>query len=427
MKKVTIVLLAILLCFSFSACRSLRISSIDDLIAPVSPSGEDADILAAVDDYCKGGYSIKIPSTGNYTTSFIIHDLDGDGKDEAIAFFEPADTIGVVNMTVLTKGITSWHVVGSIAGDGTDVNCVDFSDVNNDGQEEIIVCWSKLSNSVTSNLCIYCVGSDFMPVLTVDSITACDFVSVDINDDGENELLVFNFASTVSSPKAELFKINGESRSLIGETKLDSTIASIKNITCSKTDEGTSVFVDAMRSNGDSMVTELLYYSNYYNSVISPFYSYSSGRTKETTRSNTILCSDIDDDGEIEIPLDRSAPGLPNEITAQNWVSYNNTVLNHKAYSLACKKDKYVLRLSDEIISQMTVAYDESARELLIGDGTNDLIRLRTVIKSSYSSDDYSSYTQIFSDSGFVYLAIVNESVDGNITIDELKNSIKPY
>lgn len=427
MKKVTIVLTFLMLCLLLTGCRGLRISSIDDLISPVSPSGDDAGILAAVDDYCKGGYSIKIPSGGNYTTSFISCDLNDDQSDEAIAFFEPADKIGVVNMAVLTENSSSWNVVSNISGEGTDVNRVDFCDVNNDGKNEIIVCWGMLSNSVTSNLCVYRVNDDFSAELVADSVTAGDFICVDINDDGANELLVFNYGGSGSSPKAELYSFTDNEKDLIGETKLDSTIDSISSIACARTDEGMSVFADAVRSNGDSMVTELLYWSDYYDSVISPFYSYSTGRTKDTTRNNTITCRDVDNDNELEIPLDKSVSGLPKELTAQSWVSFKNTVLIRKAYSIACKKDGYLLRLNDDIFEKMSFKYDEDRRELTLNDGTGDSVKILTVIKSSYDSESYSGYTQIFSDSGFVYLASVNDNAEIKISIDELKNSIKSY
>ena len=90
------------------------------------------------------------------------------------------------------------------------------------------------------------------------------------------------------------------------------------------------------------MVTEFIYWSDYYNSIISPFYSYSTGRTKETLRSSQVTCRDIDDDGYIEIPEDTSSKKQSSEITSQNWVNYGNTVLSHKCYSFSCKRDGYI-------------------------------------------------------------------------------------
>lgn len=427
MKKVKILLLVVIVSLLFSGCSSFRISSIDDLISPVAPSGENADILEAVDAFCKGGYSIKIPSGGDYTTSFISRDLDGDGENEAIAFFEPADSIGTVVMAVIEKTEDGCKVVNDITGEGADVNAVDFSDVNDDGREEIIVCWSVLSNSTTSNLCVYSIDDSLSLSVVANGITAGDFISVDINDNGVNELLVFTFGSTTLSPKAELYSFTGNKKHSLGETKLDSTIISFSNITCAPSDEGMSVYADAVCSGGDKMITELLYWSNYYDSVISPFYSYSTGRTADTARSNMITCRDIDGDGEVEIPVDKSASGIPEQIDAQNWVAYKNTVLIHKAYSFACKTDGYIIRLNDDDFSKARLSYDADKRELTVSDGKADAFKILTVIKSGYNSEEYSDYTEILSDSGFVYLARIYDGSQINITVDDLKDCIKPY
>lgn len=61
---------------------------------------------SAVDEYCKSGYSIKIPATGNYTTSFILKDIDGDKINEAVAFYEPSNKVGTISMAVIKKAVS---------------------------------------------------------------------------------------------------------------------------------------------------------------------------------------------------------------------------------------------------------------------------------------------------------------------------------
>lgn len=427
MKKVKIFLLAVVICLTFSGCNSFRISSIDDLISPVSPSGDDAGILAAVNEYSKGGYSIKIPSTGKYTTSFILHDLNGDGTDEAIAFFERNDNLGEVDMAVLSKSNNSWNVIDNISGEGVDVNSIDFSDLNNDGSEEIIVCWGMISKSATSNLCVYAVESDLKLKLMTDSITAGEFISADINSDGTNELLVFTFGSYSESPKAELYSLKSGGKELIGETKLDSSIISFSKITCGETDEGMSVFADAVRANGASMVTELLYWSDYYDSIISPFYSYSTGKTVETSRDNMITSRDINSDGEIEIPLDKSVDGLPGEVTAQSWVAYESTVLKRRTYSYAVKRDGYLLVFDDDLFEKAHIQYDSETRQLNVTDGKDNIFSIITVMRANYNSSDYTEFTEIYSDSGMVYLCSVDDNAGIKLSVDDIKSIIRTY
>lgn len=435
MKKLRVLLVVLCLSLLLAGCSNFRLAtSIDDLITPVSPSGDNAGVQNAVDEYCKAGYLIKIPSSGKYTTSFVFYDLDNDGTDEAVSFYEPSDDRGTVSLAVLKKGNDKWSVVDDIKGDGADVESVDFCDVNNDGRVEILVCWNVIAKSTNSKISVYNqTQSDEGYSLEQfdDSIIAGEFICADVNGDGINEVVTFNIGSSAESPTAELYSFADNSKQRIGRTKLDSTIISFENIIAAETTEGMSIYADALKADGSSMVTEFLYWSDYYDSIVSPFYSYSSGKTTETTRSSIINSKDIDGDGEVEIPVDGKAANLPKQITAQNWMIYKNTVLNHKCYTYSCKRDSYSLLVDDDLFSDVSVRYDNDNRimTLVSKDGEQEYFSIIAVISSAYNADELSlqGYTEIFTNSGFIYLAKINEQADISFTIDDLKNMIKSY
>lgn len=435
MKKFRVLLIVLCLSLLFAGCSNFRLaSSIDDLISPVSPSGDNAGVQNAVDEYCKSGYLIKIPSSGDYTTSFIFYDLDGDGADEAVSFYEPSDDRGTVSLAVLKKNNDKWSVVADIKGDGTDVKSVDFCDVNNDGQVEILVCWNVIAKSTNSKLDVYNWIQDdegYRLEQIGDSITAGDFICADMNNDSVNEVVVFNIGSSAESPTAELYSFADNSKRRIGRTKLDSTIISFENIIAGETTEGISIYADALKNDGSAMVTEFLYWSNYYDSIVSPFYSYASGKTSDTTRSSIINSKDIDGDGEVEIPVDAKVSDLPEQITAQNWMIYKNTVLNHKCYTYSCKRDSYSLLVDDDLFDDVIVRYDNDNRMMSVvsKDGEQECFSIIAVVSSAYNSNELTlqGYTEIFTDSGFVYLAKVNNQSQVSFTMDDLKNMIKSY
>lgn len=188
-----------------------------------------------------------------------------------------------------------------------------------------------------------------------------------------------------------------------------------------------SVFADAIRADGASMVTELLCWSDYYDSIISPFYSYSTGKTTDTSRDNMITSRDINGDGEIEIPVDKSVSGLPDGVAAQSWVGYESTVLKHRTYSYAVKNDGYLIVLDDDLFSKAYVKYDSSKRQLDVTDGKKKAFSIITVMRTEYNSNDYSGYTEINSDSGLVYLCSISSNSDINITADDIKNIFRTY
>ena len=244
-KGFKVIVMLCLVAFLFCGCNNFRLSSsIDDLISPISPSGDNAGVQSAVDEYCKGGYSIKIPATGKYTTSFILKDIDGDKISEAVAFYEPSNKIGTISMAIIKKSGDKWSVVSNIEGTATDVNSVDFCDFNNDGKMEIIVCWSVVSKLTGTSINVYSQNENngaYSLQAVSKAITGSDFICVDVNDDGVKDLLVFATGTSSENPRAELYSFETGKRELIGETRLDSTITSYESIKYAKTDEGTSV------------------------------------------------------------------------------------------------------------------------------------------------------------------------------------------
>ncbi len=429
MKKIRISVVVLCLALLLNGCHSFRFAtSIEDLISPVSPSGENEEVLSALNNYCEAGYSLKVPSGGNYTTAFVFTDLDSDGQNEALAFYEPSDSLGSVNMAVIQKGEKSWNVVNNIVGEGSGVNRVDFSDLNNDSVDEIIVGWSVISKSDVSNVNVYFRLDDSLTYESYsDSVTGNDFLCADINEDSANDLLIFSTGSVNESPYAELYSFEGKEKYKIGYTKLDSTITSFEKLSVGKTDAGTSVYVDALRADGSSMVTEFIYYSNYYDSIVSPLYSYSTGRTSETTRDDLIYSSDIDGDSVIEIPTDYDDISLPDKLSAQDWVSYKSTIFVHKCYTVSCKRDAYVLIVTDDELEDLTFTYDEEGRELSAFDEDTLCYNIKAVLKSTYdsNSDDFLSYVKIYENSGYVYLARVNSET--SYSTDYLADTIRTY
>ena len=69
MKYLKSAICILIVCLMLTGCNFRMASSIDDLISPVSPFGDNADIQKAMDSYAKNGYSLKVPVAGKYNTS----------------------------------------------------------------------------------------------------------------------------------------------------------------------------------------------------------------------------------------------------------------------------------------------------------------------------------------------------------------------
>lgn len=412
-----------------SGCSFRLASSVNDLISPLSPFGDNADVQQAMNQYVNNGYSLKNPSGGKYRTSYSFFDIDGDDVDEAFTFYEPKDNLGEIALAVIKNNGSEWSVVENIKGIGSNVYSIDFRDVNGDSKVELVVCWDVISNSTNHIFTVYKIESkdDKIKLSMIgEQITINNYVFFDYNNDGVDEVMLMEISSGSStSAKAELYSLKNNSLLYLGETKLDSHITSYTSIKKEKAENDIRVYVDAIGSDGSSMLTEIIYWSDSYSTIISPFYSYSTGRTRGTSRKAMIECMDIDGDDLLEIPLD-DGKKMPKHINAINWKNYKNTTLQHKAYSLLVD-DNYLVNIPDKSFKDISVKYDNDTKLMTVMNKNNDktVFSIKAMLKVAYDKNNDSDYTVVMEDSGYYYLAKLGEDKDIKITLDYLKENIK--
>lgn len=432
MKYIKVLMCIVLIVALLSGCSFRLASSVNDLISAVAPFGDNADVKSALDSFMSNGYSLKNPSSGEYITSYNFYDLDGDEKEEAVAFYEPNDNLGTIRMAIIKEYSGKWYVVADIKGYGDDAYRLDFADLNNDGKDEIIVCWNNISNSNSHLFVVYDLKFDDkkfeVKQINKDEIYLNNYVIVDFKQTGNNEILMFEINSgTKTSAKAELYSLNDNNLKLKGETKLDSRVISYRNINVEKAEGDIRVYADAIGSNGNSIRTEVIYWSNMYDSIVSPFYSYSTGRTSGTSRGCLVNSCDINEDERIEIPTDIAIKSLPKNIKPLNWKIYNKTILVHTNYSLYVKDDNYNVIIPDKYFKNISATYNKKNREMtVINKKTKaSIFSIMPVLKAVYDENAYQGYSIILDKSGYYYLAKTSNDKEINISIDELKQYIK--
>ena len=88
-------------------------SSIDNLMAPPKLSVEQEQIYSALTDATGTSISLKYPKSGKYLSAFIIEDIDGDGGNEALVFYE-RNGLGVeentLRINVLDQDDGNWRL-----------------------------------------------------------------------------------------------------------------------------------------------------------------------------------------------------------------------------------------------------------------------------------------------------------------------------
>lgn len=431
MKYFKLFICVLLVALLLSGCSFRVSSSIDDLISPLSPFGDNADVKDALDRYAQNGYTLKMPNYGSNISSYNFYDIDGDKTDEAVAFYEPSDNLGTINLALIKKTGKEWQVVCNITGIGKDVYSLDFAQLNGDGNIELVVCWDAISNSTNHELAVYKFinngkKSELVMLGRTKTVNTCYIV--DLLSDGDDKLLLFEVNSGSSaSPKAELYSLTNEYFESLGETKLDARIASFVSIKSEKIDGICRVYADAISSDGSTMITELLHWSSDYDSVISPFYRYSTARTEGTARKALLKSMDVDGDDTLEIPLDYSFGKLPKDVNAVEFQDYRHTTLIHNSYGLFVPDDNYVLVIPDEYIYSFSVKYSKEKRELTLTNKSTKkkVLSVMPVLKATYSEGKYSGYSTVLEASGYCYLVKQGDDSEITFTKKEIQKLIK--
>ncbi len=431
MKFVKAILCLLAVTILFSGCSMRLYSSVDDLISPISPFGENADIKNAMDSFAQNGYSLKAVGSGEYISSYNFYDLNGDGVDEAITFYEPSDNLGTVDMAVIQKKNDVWKVVENIQGEGKEVDSLSFDDLDGDGKTEIFVSWNVIANSSNHELCLYHfeeTDDDASLQQLDDSITVNSFITADFFGNGVKDLLLLEISGgNMQVNKAELYSLSGGGLNKRGETKLDAHVSSYVKLSVEPNDDGDRIFADGLGTDGSSMLTEIIFWSSHYNTIISTFYKYDTAITKETRRNLPIASMDLDSDNTIEVPIECGYTDYNNEVTIFDFCNYSRYVMLHKEYALFCERDGYIVTIPDAIVANVSASYNNDSHEMTVVNTNTQkrLFSMMPVLKATYSADKYPGYTVILEEKGYCYLAAEGDDETLQMTAADLKNMIR--
>lgn len=367
-----------------SGCGAISFNSAENLIRPPKLSGGDGELQAAFEKAVsdKGEYILKSPSAGDYRSAFVRRDCDNDGEDEAFVFYSLKSESMLVYMYILDCDGGEWTPLGESQGEGSDIYSIEFCDLNNDGIEEILVGWSSLDAKTNKKLSVYCAsdsGDNGYKVIAIESYTS--MYTVDLDSDGEKEILLtlINSTSDIYTTEARLLKMIREEKSevkmsAVGQASLYSEITAITGITSGVSDGRRCVYIDEAAD--DTYLTEILYWDEERGALTLPIkVDVLSVSSCPTSRSVSLVCDDIDSDGEIEIPSTSllQDSGVVRKITPENagaadvvypeniyiikWNKYSNGEFTPLVSFIDNPYDGFKIRFDEEKMRFWSVTY----------------------------------------------------------------------
>ena len=269
------------------------------------------------------GYEYVSPSSGRNIQSVQMTDLNGDGYEEAVAFFRAPSGEKPLKIVIFRPTEDSFEQLCTIESSGSAINRVSYQDLNGDGTMELVVGW-RISADVQT-VAVY-VPQPEPYVLLQNGYTR--FTVTDLDGDGVKSLLLFR-SDNDGQPVAGLYVRKDDVISASYSSVLSCTMAELSrgSIVAGRLSDGTpAVFATGVNSQGMAMTDVLIWQENggLTNVVQDRF----TGLTSAVYPYMQLAPQDIDGDGCIEIP----APEQPAKADTANtaaakglvkWISYD--------------------------------------------------------------------------------------------------------
>ena len=357
MKNLSYILFVALLLLCLSGCEFSTFTSPGDLLAAPKLTGENQAIEEAFESAVGTDISLMTPKTGDYLSSYILYDIDKDLADECLVFYKTNNDTG--RFAILDSRDEVWSVVADLTAPGSSVISVQFCDICGDDIPEIFITWNILSSGDSKCLTVYGgYDSEILRFGTVKNLVTENYSSCyieDADDDGKDE--IFTILREIADNKyiynASLLDEGTDgSLTFCDSTALSIGSAEISEILTDNTDQ-CRFFIDFPVSDG-YIATTVVEYSTDGGLYEIPDIS------NLTIRRSDFLCTDADNDGEIEIPIYETCPGAEDE---------NGDELFLTGYSVFRDNDltikEKILTLSDGI----TINWTEILDKITVTDG----------------------------------------------------------
>ena len=325
--------------------------SVDELYrAPRAPE-DYLKLDEKINEVLNAGGEYAAPLTGELTQKVQLQDLDGDGVQEAIAFFRVSGDERPLKIYIYRQVEEDYEVAAIIEGSGSAINSVSYENLDDSPSREIIVDWETAGQ--TYSLAAYSI--DRYEVLELMRTEHSGFQIYDLDGDGQKEIVVLHAASGADTLQAEtLYAANqAESRAELynfrdGVVELDSWAPLSRNVERLVSmsagylrDMVPALFVTSTYAvNGQ--ITDILAWKDgtLANVTLEP----DTGESGSTVRWDTevsstqVTCMDINHDGIMELPSAYALPDPENTGTAPNfwairWQQYDVDGGAHQVYT----------------------------------------------------------------------------------------------
>ena len=272
----------------------------DELLAAPKPSTNYQTLQMELEQLIASDVSYTAPASGDNRSAIQLVDLDGDGTEEAIAFFRGASsaTSNDFQVYIYRKQDDRYFCTGSIEGKGTAIQSVDYPVITPNGRRGMVVSW-RLAGDGTGALTVCDFDSGCAPgVLLETEYSAMELT--DMTGDGAKDLLLLTTAPE-GKRVARLYQYADGSLDMVGEASTSAETVSVERMQSGRVlGNHTAVFAEEKMASGVGLTTDIFVYAD---GMLRNFALDSEGSiSRSTYRPVSVYAADVNNDGVTELP-----------------------------------------------------------------------------------------------------------------------------
>ena len=432
--KLTAALLGAVVLVSAGGCNFMELS-LEDALRPPKTMGDEAEIEQLISDSAKGGYTLKYPKNGNYRSAIIMRDLDGDKADEAIAFFHGKDETAKIHMLVMNESDGKWQIAGDYVTETTDVDCVDFSNITESPELEILVGYTTYTPNVNFLSCYTYSNGTTSTIQAGQSYSA--FYCGSLDNSGKDGVMTLNLFTADNEAKATLLEYDKEKRMLFAKASvsMDPNVVKFRHVVFGELEDNVKGIVVDGAYASDELVTQAIYFNNDLAVLRNPLYR---ERYKNLTlRTVSVYSEDVDNDRIVDIPTVEKLPsaGVDSAVKITDKVTRNT--FSPAAETLNRKND-YAINFDYGFLVKIPATWQSGTYTAAVENTSmkfyawqdkklgSELFEIRSFDAAAWDQGkDNDGYTVIYRDNRYAY-AFRNETVADSpfyLTDNEIKTA----